>query len=323
MRSANAAGEASSEISRSEDTEPPAYLGSGHASLDWGNRKVLEITPAAPTTGGLRQSPCHVYRMPIRERLVVPVDFSPGSLRTAVYAASLASLIQSELIFVHALQHGWRLKLHELAIRDRLMSIYGGMSHLLIREGSTSSVVLATAGEEAATAVLLAPSGRRISPAGLLLERSMAARLLWRAACPVLMVGNGLIGLPAKPLQTILCVLEPGPGATSVLDWSVHLASRHGADLRIVKKEVGPAIKFPFSPCRLKRAPAQLNGLSFDGPSGANLAAGVNSELFALARQVRADLLVIGRGPRLWPFGALRALAPHMGRIAPCPVAIV
>ncbi len=267
---------------------------------------------------------------PIR-KILVPVDLSPRSIGAARYAASLASELHSQLVFVHALRNGWPLSDGESDVRDVIAQVHGSApSRFVIREGEPVRVILDAAKTEAVDLILVPARGLPVL--SKVLGRSITARLLRAPDCPVWAGVNDLSPLARRPIRTIVCGLSLGPRTKSVLRWAGALAQRLRASLVLVhaSRDFEPAVAQPGDgQWRLWRKASvqdEIRALQKDAGTDAAIWLAEGRPVAALpwiVRKLRADLLVIGKSPQRRLLSDLRTLSYDMVCRAPCPVASV
>ncbi len=267
---------------------------------------------------------------PIR-RILIPVDLSPRSVTVAHYAAVLGNQLGAELTFVHALERGWPLHERQKDVRDEIMSIpVRGRTRSIIREGSPARVILDTSRAERSDLILMA--ARRLSPVARVFSRSLTARVLNAASCPVWTGLDHAASLTHQPIRRVLCALSLGPRSGGVLRWAAALARSLGAALTVVhaNKTLEP---MPAYPCDREwrtwvqqAAFAEMRTLQAEAGTQADVWMEHEHPLVAIpsvANRISADVVVIGRSPQRRQFGGLLTMSYHLARRAPCPVTAV
>lgn len=269
--------------------------------------------------------------MRLFRKILVPVDLSPRSIGAARYAASLASEFHSELVFVHALRNGWPLSDGAKNVRDVIARIHGGTaSRFVIREGAAAAVILEAARTEAADLILMPTRG---APAlSRIFDGSITAQVLRAADCAVWAGVDDLSPLARRPIRTILCGTSLGPRARAVVSWAGRLARRLQASLMLIHAS-RDFESMPAYPChgewrhwRKAMAKDEIRALQEAAGTEADswLAPGRPvAAIPAIARSLRADLLVVGKSPPRRLLGDLRTMTYDLVRRAPCPVASV
>lgn len=262
-------------------------------------------------------------------RILVPTDLSDRSIETARYAASLCDELDSELVFIHALQDGWPLGRVRKDVRERVENMRAG-SRFLVREGAPAAVILATAESERAGLILMPTRGA--STVARITGRSITARVLREAPCPVWTGLEHMAPLSERPIRTILCGLSMGPRAAAILRWAAWLSERLGAALSVVHASRGLG-STPGYPCDhewtfwlKKLVRDHIRALQADTGTNAEVLVEPGKPLAAIptvAAQLHADLLVIGKSPDRRLLGSFRNMSYDMVCRAPCPVASV
>lgn len=262
-------------------------------------------------------------------KILVPVDLSERSIGTARYAAPLCDRLGSELVFIHALQNGWPLEPSQKQVRELVEDVRPGAT-FLVREGAPAAVIVEAARSEGAGLILMPTRGA--SAIARITGRSITARVLREAPCPVWAGFEELTPLHRKPIRTILCGLSMGPRAGFVLRWAASLAERLGAALAVVHAGRGME-STPGYPCDHEWR-FWLKKLVRDDIRALQAEAGTNAEVLVeagkplaaiptVAAQLQADLLVIGKSPDRRFLGGFRTMSYDMVCRAPCPVASV
>lgn len=263
-------------------------------------------------------------------KILVPVDLSPRSIGAARYAASLGKALGSRLVFVHALKNGWPLGAAEREVRDEILKVPEERPKFLVREGAPVAAILNAAGAEEVDLILMPTRGAQAL--SLALGRSITARVLHAARCPVWAGLDDLSPLSLRPIRNILCGLSLGPRAGSVLRWAASLATRLEATLAVIyaSRELESS---PGYPCD-QEWKFWLKKMARDDIRALQAGAGTNAEVWLeagsplaavppIAERLQADLLVIGKSPPRRFLGNLRTLSYGLVCKAPCPVASV
>jgi nucleotide-binding universal stress UspA family protein len=262
-------------------------------------------------------------------KILVPVDLSERCLSAARYAASLCDNLGSELVFVHALQNGWPLERSLKDVREQIENLRDG-STFLVREGAPAPVIVETAKSESAGLILMPTRGA--SGIARITGRSITARVLRDAPCPVWAGMEELTPLSERPIRTILCGLSMGPRAGAILRWAASLAERLGAALSVVhagrgmESTPGYPSDHEWTFWLKKLVRDDIRVLQADAGTNAEVLVEPGKPLAAIptiAAQLRADLLVIGKSPDRRFLGNFRTMSYDMVCRAPCPVASV
>jgi len=247
-------------------------------------------------------------------------------MATAMYAAGLAEKCGSEIVALHVDGAETGDADARRSVEQRVADVLGrAPCHMLSSRGSPAREIVACARREEAGLIVMQTRGRRCWIG--LLNDSVTARVLRDAPCPVRVSVEGT----PEPAATrrILCALALAPSSGKVLQWASHLAEGSGARLTIVHLSAGfaeaPGAWFYAQLHAARRAWAlqEIAGLQQEADTRGEVWLGAGSPVRAvteLAGLMPADLLVIGRSPRL-PFpGSLQTRAYAMVCEAPCPV---
>src|SRR5262245_1084573 len=164
---------------------------------------------------------------------------------------------------------------------------------------------------------------------------SVTSKVLHDAACPV-WTGVHMEETSHeawKAIRNVVCAIDKGPESPQVIKWAADFAAEFGARLTIVHAipPITPAAHGYFDPGWWKTLAAQAR----EDVSGIKRAAGVHggnilieegqpAEAVArIAKELNADLLVIGRNPVQSLLGRLLENAYSIIRESPCPVVSV
>jgi nucleotide-binding universal stress UspA family protein len=192
--------------------------------------------------------------------------------------------------------------------------------------GDPARRIIEHARAERADLILMPTRGR--GRWGGLFTDSVTARVMRHAHCPV---WTGVENVSAR-IQYVLCALALAPRSTRVLTWASRLADRFEARLSIVHSSVafadlaGACYFYDLSKARRAWVRQDIGALQRAAGTRANVwlePCTPERGVTAVARRIRADLLVIGRGPRLWPLGGLWSRAYEIVCKAPCPVVVI
>src|SRR5262245_29456257 len=292
--------------------------------------------------------------MPAVSRILLPVDFSPRGMGAARYAAALADHFKAELTVLHALEtfrwapaSGWEDSAvfqveAELAFQDQrkceLESYYKdeyrnlNVKRVMV-SGNPAEVIVQQAQKDASDLIVMPTRGcgrfRRF------LLGSVTSKVLHDAACPV-WTGVHMEETSHeewKAIRNVVCAIDKGPESPQVIKWAADFAAEFGARLTIVHAipPITPAAHGYFDPGWWKTLAAQAR----EDVSGIKRAAGVHggnilieegqpAEAVArIAKELNADLLVIGRNPVQSLLGRLLENAYSIIRESPCPVVSV
>jgi nucleotide-binding universal stress UspA family protein len=276
-------------------------------------------------------------------RILCPIDFSPGSEDVLASAVALARYHEASLTVLHVASRrpvpagptpGRRQPVRELWL-ERLGEITGpwreaqeGIS-VAVREGEPVRRILEEASAGRADLIVMGTKGR--SGMSRLLLGSVAEAVLRRASCPVLTVPPPALERSAsadgRPFGRILCPIDFSETSLAALDYGLSLAqeAQGTAILLHVFEDGPPATAGLASPTRA--------GISHDMmrlvPRGVHdwcavemrIAAGVpGDEILRVAMEEEVDLIAMG-APRQSERGwALDSTAGRVVREAPCPV---
>jgi nucleotide-binding universal stress UspA family protein len=278
-------------------------------------------------------------------RIVAPVVFSPQCRQAACYAAALACRFQAELILLHVLvppafsivpPEGYAcapqydLDAAMPGIRSRLDDFAAEVApglHVRIEvlTGDPAPAITDFAGVNACDLIVMPTHG--YGPFRLLLLGSVTAKVLHDSVCPVL-TGPHMaeVGEAAAPsFSKVLCAIDLGPNSRNILDWGTWLASRFGSELAVVHVLADPSAHlFDMKPVWKSEmmAAARLRFAALKKHSGVEHELRIEmgplpETIRELAKGLKSDLLVIGRGHPHGVLGHLRANAYAILRESP------
>ncbi len=283
------------------------------------------------------------------ERILVPTDFSVPSLEAFALALSVGSARRGSLLVLHVCPPATpgdtsaavapddpRLQLAHLVAtaRARGLSADG-----VVAQGDTVQSILDRASSWHADIVVMGTEGRRTGRAWGL--GSVAARVLQRSRCPVLMVGSShLEGTAATtpPLRRILCPTDFSDASRLAFEYGAGLAAAFGA--RITPLHVlescpgsGDAAHLYVPEYQMDVAQETRERLGRSIPESARpfcVGSGIvalgrpHREIVRVARERAIDLIVLGVHDRRAIDRALGgSTLGHVVRAARCPVLAV
>jgi nucleotide-binding universal stress UspA family protein len=280
-------------------------------------------------------------------KILLPIDFSARSTDAADAAAAIAEHFGSEIAVLHVLAPRLDLPLPTSA---QMNVIHGGAraeveekmkefrsnqwGHLavkrVLREGDPATTIVEYAAEERVDLIMMPTHG--YGPFRRLLLGSITAKVLHDAKCPVWTAAHtpdASSDVSAKP-RRIACAVDLGPQSSRILNWASRLCREFGASLSVIHvvASLDPRLEEYY-------ASPEWRGYLI-GQAKTDLArlletAGVEGEIHiqvapipdavaGAAKQVPADLLVIGRTSDDRAGGRLPTNAYAIIRESPCPV---
>lgn len=275
-------------------------------------------------------------------RILVPVDFSPGSEDAVRYAAALAADQGSEIHLLHVLprpEFGFAMIEPDLAGLSAKRS-HAAMAELSrlplprrvtpvrsVAEGEAAPQIIEYAHRHNIDAVVMPTRGRgRVER--LLLIGSVTMKVLHAFERPVITSVHFGAASPDRPVSHVLCAVDLGPATERVVCAAHHVAARFGARLSIAHAAAvfGHAAGEAYDDAQreavihhLKQRLEELTKRLF-----------VKAETFvepdqppravsSLALRLGADMVVLGRGAADDLIGRLRADAYDIIRLCHCP----
>jgi len=284
-------------------------------------------------------------------RILAPIAFSARCEGAVQYAEALACHFHSELTLLHVVApiqtYGFP---DALAVAPELLddSLAASKAQLdaFLAEGLKCINVKRDVleGEPAQTIVDYANTGKfdlivmpthGYGPFRRFLLGSVTAKVLHDAHCPV-WTGPHLENAPAYPsisFGKVLCAIDLGPDSRTVLDWGAKFAKEYGSALTVVHAiptstvSLGGIYFDPEWSTQLKneargRIEFLLDEMGMRGDISVQTG-DAPAMVRAVADEMAADLLVIGRGGHTALMGRLRTNAYAILRESPCPVAAI
>lgn len=287
------------------------------------------------------------------KKLLVPVDFSPRSEAAAKHAAAIAAHFGAEILFLYAVPHGpyehglfdagfnagavWPAAEEiESAVAAQLTAFMDRTAPNAVRfaevaSGGAAEKIREAAEREQVDLIVMPTHG--YGPFRRFILGSVTAKVLHDVAFPVL-TGAHVEEIPGgelSPYRVLACAVDLSPHSEVVLSWARDFSAAVGAKLHVV--HAAPAIEgLPGEP---EHWPANLTQtvtaertaqveelMARLGVKGESHVAcdEVAAYAPAVAEEIGADLLVIGRSPDAGAIGRLRSHSMSLIRESPCPV---
>ena len=286
------------------------------------------------------------------ERILAPVDFSERSVGAACYAEALAEHFGSEVVLLHVLAPPhYEFSSMEVggAVFDELFEartaqvqkeldsfLKGELPRLQARrvllDGDPAGKIVEYAHDQKMSLIVVPTHGygrfRRF------ILGSVAAKILHDADCPV-WTGVHLEEAPEPErieFKTVLAAVDLGPQSEKALGWASAMAAAYQARLVVihaaspVESRAGEHADPDWGRRLAGDARAEISKLQERASSNAEIMveSGDAAEVVcSAARQIQADLAVIGRSSAAGVLGRLRANAYSIIRQSPCPVVSV
>ncbi len=260
------------------------------------------------------------------KRILFPVDFSPRSRGAAVYVEALAGRFQAELVLLHVIEpahYNRTLADEPLVTRESILQFFGpDLNYLrvatVVEHGEAAQKIVECAVARNVDLIMMPTQG--LGMYRRLIIGSSVAKVLHDADCPV---WTGVHLEDAPPLEKVhtervLCAVDLQRPSAKVLSWASQLAKEYQAELTLLHVTPGSAAD--------PGAPTALEELQKSVGSNATLELreGDPAKVVAeAARELKADLLVIGRRAEIGLLGRLEVTAYSIIRGSPCPVVSV
>jgi len=271
------------------------------------------------------------------DKILVPVDFSNRCLRMIADAKALAAIYGAELTLLHvvnpmysfpatAISGPAMVPIPESIIVDRQKQLdqfaadelQGVAVRRFVYEGEAVEQIAGFVQSENVNLIVMATHGYGMLRRFLI--GSVTAKVLHDVACPVFTGVHMDHHDPVAPaFSHVLCAVDLGPQSSAVLSWAGQFASDCGARLDLV--HAAPSAE------RLAGAATEIAKLQE--------ATGVKAEevylrdgepvnaVCAVAKEIDADVIVIGRGDREGLNGMLTTHSYAIIRQSPRPVVSV
>ncbi len=285
-------------------------------------------------------------------KVLLPVDFSERCLGAARYAQALASRWQGELTLLHVLEplryefstleFGGAVMndLSETRTAETRRQLDGFLREELrdtpvqrvLLEGDPARQIIEYAHAHSSNLIAMPTHG--YGPFRRFILGSVTAKVLHDADCPVLTgihMEQTSAGEPVA-IRTVVCAVDLGPQSKKALCWASRMAGEFGAKLFAVhaipciESRPGEYFDRELVSDLATRAKEEMCALLAEMHAVAEPVAeggDAPSVVCRLAQDLRADLLIIGRGSAAGMFGRLRTNAYAIIRGSPCGVVSV
>ncbi len=280
-------------------------------------------------------------------KILLPIDFSVRSADAADAAAAVAERFGSEIAVLHVLAprfdlprptsapmnlpHGGARAEAEEKMKEFRSNEWAHLKvKRVLREGDPARTIVEYATEEHVDLIMMPTHG--YGPFRRLLLGSITAKVLHDATCLVWTAAHtadASSDVSAKP-RRIACAVDLGLQSGSILSWASRLCWEFGASLSIIHvvASLDPRLEsYYLSPewrsDVINEARADLTQLLETAGTKGEIHTEVGPIAGAVAgaaKEVRADLLVIGRSSTDGAGGRLPTTAYAIIRGSPCPV---
>jgi nucleotide-binding universal stress UspA family protein len=260
------------------------------------------------------------------KRILFPVDFSERCRGAASYVEALAGRFDAELILLHVVEPAAynRTLAEEPSIgSEEILGFFGAdlkylRTECVVERGEAAGKIVECATAHHADLIMMPTQG--VGMYRRLIIGSNVAKVLHDADCPV---WTGVHMEDAPPLEKVhtervLCAVDLKSPSARVLDWANQLAKEYQAELTLLHVTSGDT-----SDPGVRQA---LKDLQTAVGSNAELRLGDGDPAKTVAeaaRDLRSDLLVIGRRAEIGLRGRLEVTAYSIIRQSPCPVVSV
>lgn len=287
------------------------------------------------------------------KKILVPVDFSPRSEAAAKHASVIANHFGAELLFLYAVPHGpyehglfeagynagsvWPDQEDiELRVADQLTAFINqiappGKTFAHVAWGGAAEKIREVAEEEQVDLIVMPTHG--YGPFRRFILGSVTAKTLHDVTFPVF-TGTHVEDVPqgeVHPYHVVACAVDLSPHSEVVLAWAKDFAESVGAKLHVIhaapslegliedEEHLPPKLAEGVLATRQEQIRALL------ATSGAHAEIHVACEnvteyVEATAKEIGADILIIGRSSDEGVFGRLRSDSMNLIRESPVPV---
>jgi len=284
-------------------------------------------------------------------KILAPIAFSARCEGAVQYAEALACHFQSELTLLHVVMplqtYGFP---DALAVAPELLeeTLAAGKAQLdafqadglkgisvkrEVMEGEPAQTIVDYANDGKFDLIVMPTHG--YGPFRRFLLGSVTAKVLHDAHCPV-WTGPHLEAAPAYPsisFGKVLCAVDLGPASRSILEWAANFAGEYGSQLAVMHALPSSTVSLGgiyFDPewCTQLREQARdriafmLEDMGIKGEISVQTG-DAPAMVRAVAEEMGASVLVIGRGGHVGLMGRLRTNAYAILRESPCPVAAI
>jgi nucleotide-binding universal stress UspA family protein len=270
-------------------------------------------------------------------KILFPVDLSERSLGAGRCVQAFAERFDAEVILLHVVEPSTydTSVLDKVAVRKVELQLFLSAEfrpfrvQRLVLEGDPTRKIVEIAKLESVDIIMMPTHGWGVYRRFIL--GSVTAKVLHDVDCPVWTCGHA--EQPPNPGQLqcrkILAAIDFGPEGARVLAWARNLAEAYRAELSVAHVcqtvDLGTT-GLPgndMTHLLITRAKDAISGLfeQMKLTSEIHVASGeVATTLQRVAREVKADLVIIGRSTDTAVLGRLRSNSYSIIRQAPCPV---
>jgi nucleotide-binding universal stress UspA family protein len=279
-------------------------------------------------------------RMALINKVLFPVDFSPGCIGAARYVEAMAGRFEAQIMLLHVvgMGDGGLVSAEELFPRrkaqldaflaDELK--YFTTERVCVTGDEPAQAIMDAALSWDADLVMLPTRGHGVFDR--LILGSVTARILHDLACPVWTSVHSEAAPPLEQIhcRRILCAVDLSERSQSVLKWASGLAAEYEADLGIVHAtpEMPPALISVGLEDELIRSVSakekkEIESLQAVAGTSARVFVDNGDPAAVIARASKdfdADLLVMGRHDGSGLAGSIQQNAYAILRDSSCPV---
>ncbi len=284
------------------------------------------------------------------DKILFPVDFSPRCNQAVPYVAGLAENFGAGVTLIHAIGAydgfrgtdldgyayvQWQDWMRQKCEAD--IAHFGApfldpyVTDRLVLDGEAGQVISDFAAENKMGLIVMPTHGQGLFRQ--LLLGSVTSKVLHDSQCPVWTMAHAeeaAAPFSAAAIRRIVCAVDATSGDSHVLTAATELAKRYGATVTLVHALPAPfanveAYTFDTSLDRLVRDQAEESVQATQKAAGTAWEAlfrqgGVAPVIGEAAKELGADLVVIGRGRIHERLGRLRSHTAAIIRESPCPV---
>jgi len=265
------------------------------------------------------------------QKILFPVDFSPSSVAMAAYVKRAAEIFCAEVSVIHVCdftsysgfelyarpsneiaEEHWNIAKSKL--EHFLEAEFSFAKHpRILSAGDTASVIAETAKKRKIDLIVMPTHAGRFRR---MLLGSTTAKVLNDAECPVLTTEHAETIAP-RPLEhrQWVCAIGLSENSERVLRYAKDIVEATGANLTVMY-----AVQSDEEELRARRRLAEVQSQAGSDAAVFIAKGPVKEALLDAARELSADVLVIGRSPHAGALGRMRDLTYSLIRDSPCPV---
>jgi nucleotide-binding universal stress UspA family protein len=281
------------------------------------------------------------------DKILCPVDFSPGSATAYDYAHSLARHYEAKLFVHHVVEHlvadayipqehlQELYRRQEADAEERLRQLTSNLTDgvaqdfVLQRGGPAADFILSFAEDHNIDLIVMGTHGRR----GMdrLIMGSVLERVLRKTRCPVMAVrtAHSLAMKSDVELRQILFCTDFSEDSRRALEYALSLALRYGSELALLHVLEDSRGDRELEQHKQNALASLQEVLPEEVTQWASVTAVIRTgkayqQIIQYANEMRTDLIVMGvRGRNPLNLALFGSTSHHVVQLGPCPVLVV